>query len=118
MSKIMIADDDTAIIDSLQLMLEEDGYDVETTVDGETARDMKQQMPDLLLLDVWMLGIDGRDICRHLKALETTRHIPIIMYSANADISGSVKRAGADEFMTKPFQMQELLKLVRRYVSN
>ncbi len=114
--KILVADDDPAIVDSIQLMLELYDYEVSTTVDGETIYKMEMEYPDLLLLDIWMSGQDGREICKFLKNNPLTKHIPIIMFSASRDIIQSAKDAGADDFIAKPFQMDELLSKVAKYV--
>ena len=114
--KILVADDDPGIVDAIQIMLETVGYHVSTTVNGSTVRDMKDELPDLLLLDIWMSGQDGRDICRLLKQQATTKHIPIIMVSANKDTAKIAREAGADDFIAKPFEMSELLSKVEKYV--
>ena len=114
--KIMVADDDPAILEALTMMLEDAGYEVITTVDGETIYKMEKEFPDLLLLDIWMSGMDGRDICRHLKKQELTKDIPIIMISANKDTEQMAKESGADDFITKPFEMKKLLSLVESHV--
>lgn len=113
--KILVADDDPAIVDSLQILLELEGYEVDTTVNGETIYKMEKDYPDLLLLDIWMSGQDGRDICRFLKKNPSTKHIPIIMISASRDVTTSVKNAGADDFIAKPFEMEDLLAIVAKY---
>lgn len=114
--KIMVADDDPPIVDALKLMLELEGYEVVTTVDGATAQDMKEELPDLLLLDIWMSGMDGRDICKHLKSQDETKHIPIIMISASKDVQKSAQEAGADNFLAKPFEMDDLLAKVSKHI--
>jgi CheY-like chemotaxis protein len=113
--KILVADDDPSIVDAIALMLELYDYDVTTTVDGETIYKMEKNLPDLLLLDIWMSGQDGREICKYLKNNPTTKDIPIIMISASRDIVHSAKDAGADDFIAKPFQMEELLKKVENH---
>lgn len=113
--KILIADDDPAILDSVEIMLEMEGYDVDTTANGETIYKMKKDYPDVLLLDIWMSGQDGRDICKYLKKDPLTRHIPIIMVSASRDIMDSAKAAGADDFLAKPFEMDDLLGKIAKY---
>ena len=115
--KILIADDDPAILDSLKMILEFAGYDVSTTADGETVYKMEKEYPDVLLLDIWMSGQDGRDICKFLKKETHTKDIPIIMISASRDVKGSAKAAGADDFIAKPFEMEELLDKVKKYTS-
>jgi DNA-binding response OmpR family regulator len=112
--KIMIADDDPGIVDAVEMLLEFEGYTVTTTFDGSTVLDMKDELPDLLLLDIWMSGEDGRDICRKLKATTATKNIPIIMVSASRDIADSAMEAGADDFLAKPFEMDVLLKKIER----
>jgi DNA-binding response OmpR family regulator len=110
--KIMIADDDPGIVDAVEMLLEFEGYTVTSTVDGSTVLDMKEELPDLLLLDIWMSGEDGRDICKKLKSGNITKNIPVIMISASRDIKASAMAAGADDFLAKPFEMDELLKKI------
>lgn len=106
---ILIADDDPAILDSLQFMLTEAGYNVEGTADSREVKKLAQKKPNLLLLDIWMSGESGEDICKELKAADTTRNIPIIMISANRDTEDIARKAGADDFIEKPFEMDDLL---------
>lgn len=115
--KILVADDDPAILDAIKLMLEFENYEVSITVDGETIYKMEKDYPDLLLLDIWMSGQDGREICKYLKANPQTRQIPIIMISASRDIMQSAKDAGADDFIAKPFEMNELLDIVAKFIN-
>lgn len=116
--KIMVADDDPAIVDALTLMLEFEGYEVISTINGSTLFAMEEDLPDLLLLDIWMSGEDGKEICHRLKSQEHTKHIPIIMVSASRDIEKSARECGADDFLPKPFQMDELLEKVGKHVNN
>ncbi len=113
--KIMIADDDPGIVDAIEMLLEFEGYYVTSTVDGATVLDMKDELPDLLLLDIWMSGEDGRDICKKLKQVESTKNIPVIMISASRDIKESAMAAGADDFLAKPFEMSDLLDKIRSF---
>jgi DNA-binding response OmpR family regulator len=111
--KIMIADDDPGIVDAIEMLLEFEGYNVSSTVNGTTVLDMKDELPDLLLLDIWMSGEDGRDICKKLKQDQITKNIPVIMISASRDIKESALEAGADDFLAKPFEMNELLGKIK-----
>lgn len=115
--KILIADDDPAIVDSLRLMLELAEYEVYSTIDGEIMTMIEVQHPDLLILDIWMSGIDGRDICRAIKKDSHTKKIPIIMISASRDIKKSSKESGADDFLEKPFEMDDLLEKVEKHIN-
>lgn len=114
--KILLADDDPGIIDAVQMLLEDEGYEVETSVDGETIYKMEKNFPDLLLLDIWMSGVDGRDICRYLKQQDMTKDIPIIMISASRDIKNSAEEAGANDFLAKPFDINDLLEKVEKHI--
>lgn len=106
---IMIADDDPGIVDAIEMLLEFEGYDVRSTVNGGAVLEMTENLPDVLLLDIWMSGDDGRDICKKLKQDNATRNMPVIMMSASRDIKQSAMEAGADDFLAKPFEMNELL---------
>lgn len=116
--KILVADDDPAILDVIQLMLEDEGYEVETSVDGETIYTMEREYPDLLLLDIWMSGVDGRDICKYVKKNKHLKDIPILMFSANKDGAKIAHEAGAEGFIAKPFEMDDLLSKIKTMVYN
>lgn len=116
MKKIMIADDDPGIVDAVEIMLDFEGYEVSSTVNGATLLDMQTEFPDLLLLDIWMSGFDGRDICRKLKQKKNTKGIPIIMISASRDIERSAYEAGADDFLAKPFEITDLLGKIKKHL--
>lgn len=113
--RILVADDDPAILEVITLMLEDAGYEVDTSVNGETIEKVHGLLPDLILLDIWMSGMDGRDVCKHLRARKKTRHIPIVMVSANKDAKTIALDAGANDFLAKPFEMNKLLSLVEKY---
>lgn len=115
--KILIADDDVAILDATKMLLEIGGYEVRTALDGEAIREAFKNPPDLLLLDIWMSGEDGKDICKTLKADESTKRVPIILISAGRDVAESAQEAGADDFITKPFGMKQLLTKIAEYTS-
>lgn len=114
--KIMIVDDDEGILDALSMMLQYKGYEVSTCKNGNTILTMEQDFPDLLLLDIWMSGIDGRNVCKLLKEKLQTKKIPIIMISASKDIERSAIESGADDFLAKPFEMNELIKKIETYI--
>lgn len=115
--KVMIADDDPGILDAVQAMLEFGGYEVSSTVDGATVLAMDEDLPDLLLLDIWMSGTDGRDVCKALKNQAVSKLMPIIMISASTELERSAKEAGADDFLEKPFDMDELLSKVEFHLN-
>nr|BBH86499.1 hypothetical protein KTC_12500 [Thermosporothrix sp. COM3] len=114
--RILIADDDPAILDSLELILEDAGYEVITTGDGATIQDLVQMKPDLLLLDIWLSGWNGKDICATLKHNEQTKHLPVILFSASRETEAIARDAGADAFITKPFELDDLLDTLEQYL--
>ncbi len=115
---ILVADDDSAILDATSMILEDEGYNVQTSSDGNTIIGSKRTLPDLLLLDIWMSGKDGREICRQIKQNTSTKHIPVIMVSANRDTEKIAKEVGAEDFITKPFDIDELLVKVDKHLRN
>lgn len=115
---ILVVDDDPDILDALQFMLEDAGYSVKTTEKGEYAENLHDSnggLPDVILLDVLLSGKDGRLICQKLKSQEETRHIPIIMMSAHNNARQSVASVGADDFIAKPFEADDLLEKLAKY---
>lgn len=115
--RIMVADDDPAILDVMRMMLEFEGYEVLTTLNGGAVLKMETELPDLLLLDIRMSGADGRDICRKLKQSERTSKIPVVLVSAGKDIERSAIEAGANDFIAKPFEMIELLHKIEKNIN-
>jgi DNA-binding response OmpR family regulator len=116
--RVLVVDDDPDILDAIRLTLEDEGYAVTTTEKGEYAENLHDGnggLPDLIILDVLLSGKDGRTICRHLKSREETRHIPIIMISAHPDARESSQDVGADAFLAKPWDIDELLAIVAHY---
>lgn len=113
-------DDDSDILEVLQYILEDSGYEVETLSDGRNLFDtIKTHQPDLILLDIMLGGIDGRELCQKLKARKETHDIPVILISASHDISKSLHQAGApDDFIAKPFDIDVLLRSISRQLSN
>ncbi|MGA7730371.1 MAG: response regulator [Chloroflexia bacterium] len=112
--RILVIDDDTSILTSLELLLEDAGYDVQTsTKNGELIdAEIRARPPDLIILDILLSGHDGRTICKHLKGQEETRHIPIILISAHPNAGAMSTEAGADGFLAKPFDIEILLEQV------
>jgi DNA-binding response OmpR family regulator len=106
--KILVADDDRAIVDAICMYLEFEGYAVESTFDGSDVLSLAETLPDLIILDIWMSGVDGMEICRQLKKEKRVSHIPVLMISASRDLQRSAQQAGADGFLAKPFDMEEL----------
>lgn len=119
MKKILVVDDDEDVLETIQLILEIGGYDVEPLNDAELIFEhLADFEPDLILLDVVLGKIDGRVICSQIKSHEDTKHIPILMMSGLYDLK-EVKEmeCAPDDFMSKPFKMDLLLEKIEKLVN-
>ena len=111
--KILIADDDTNICDLLKLYLENEGYEIVTANNGiKTVSAFTIYEPDLVLLDIMMPGKDGWQVCREIREISSK---PIIMITAKSEVFDKVLglELGADDFITKPFDMKEVSARVK-----
>jgi CheY-like chemotaxis protein len=113
--RILVADDDLAILDAIKMILEDEGFLVQVVSNGEAVLQLQFDLPDLILLDIWMSGRDGGEICRQLKAQNHTARIPVIMVSANKDTADIARSVGAEDFIAKPFDIDELVGKVSMY---
>jgi DNA-binding response OmpR family regulator len=119
MQTILVVDDDKDILDVLQYILEDSGYKVDTLSDGHFLFDqIKQHMPDLILLDIMLGNMDGRELCRSVKAKLETHNIPVILISASHTISDSSQQnGGPDDFIAKPFDITVLLNSIEKQLA-
>jgi two-component system, cell cycle response regulator DivK len=112
LATIMVAEDNEPSRDALSRRLERRGYRILLAVDGEQAVSIaRSTLPDLILMDLGLPGIDGWEATRQLKADAATRHIPLIVLSAHAMINDRemALAAGGDDFDTKPVRFEQLL---------
>jgi DNA-binding response OmpR family regulator len=119
MQRILAVDDDKDILEVLQLILEDSGYEVETLADGHLLFDrIKKHQPDLIILDIMLGNMDGRELCRSVKANTETHDIPVILLSASHAITNSFKQNGnPDDFIAKPFDIDVLIQRVERQLA-
>lgn len=120
-AKILVADDDPAIQELIRLNLEIQGYQVIVASNGvETVRKAFSERPDLIILDILMPEIDGYEVMRLLKNSEETSNIPIIVLTAYASDAGALISwvEGAEGYLAKPFNPDELLMLVERVLAS
>jgi two-component system phosphate regulon response regulator PhoB len=114
--RILIVEDESALVEILRYNLEKEGFDVSTATDGEEALTaIEEQRPDLVILD-WMLPlVSGLEICRQLRRKGDTRDLPIIMLTARGEEADRVRglEVGADDYVAKPFSPSELIARVR-----
>lgn len=116
---ILIVDDDWMNRELLQVHLETEGYRVLYANNGQKALEMApRDLPDLILMDVRMPGLSGYETCQRLKADPTTQHIPILMMTAFDNDEAKLKglQSGADDFLTKPYDMMIVLARVRSLI--
>ncbi len=119
-AKVMLVDDTPANIDVMRKTLEPEGYNISMAPNGEVAlKVIPRSMPELILLDVMMPGIDGFETCRQLKANEATKGISIIFITAKSEIEDLVKgfSMGAVDYITKPFRQEEVTARVRSHLT-
>ena len=113
---VLLTDDDAAVLDVMTIILEEAGYSVSQARNGEDVLSKEKHQPDLILLDLSMAGMNGSVVCEHLKSQPSTQHIPVIIVSANNDIKEISERVGADGYLSKPFDMDDLVSTVEKYI--
>ncbi|MFN3742829.1 MAG: response regulator transcription factor [Anaerolineales bacterium] len=113
MLKILVIEDDPAILRLLQRGLTMEGYQVDTAVDGENGLKLFQErQPDLIVLDLMLPGIDGMEVCQRIRQKSK---VPILILTAKDAIQDRVEGldAGADDYLVKPFNLEELLARIR-----
>ena len=113
--KILVVDDERAVRESLRRALELEGYEIELAADGREALERleAESHPDMLVLDVLMPGVDGLEVCRRLRRAGS--RLPVLMLTARDAVENRVAGldAGADDYVTKPFALEELLARIR-----
>ena len=114
--KILVVDDERAVRESLRRALELEGYEIQLAVDGREALSVladEEPQPDAVILDVLMPGLDGLEVCRSLR--NAGNRVPVLMLTARDEVDNRVAGldAGADDYVTKPFALEELLARIR-----
>jgi two-component system response regulator MprA len=113
--KILVVDDERAVRESLRRALELEGYEIELAENGQEALDRldSESQPDAVVLDVLMPGVDGLEVCRRLR--KSGSSVPVLMLTARTQVEDRVEGldAGADDYLTKPFALEELLARLR-----
>ncbi|TCI42165.1 response regulator transcription factor [Exiguobacterium sp. SH3S2] len=111
--KILIVDDEVKMRRLLRLFLEDDGYTCIEAADGQEAMELISERPDLVMLDIMMPGTDGITLCRQIKALDA--ELPVVLLTARSDSETTIRGldAGADDYVTKPFEGNVLLARIR-----
>lgn len=113
MAKILVIDDDKPILDVVKTILSSEGYNVEIISHWpEVFGKIKSYRPDLIILDIFIEGSDGRVICKELKKSKTTVNIPVVLFSATHRLESYTKDSNAQGYLKKPFETSDLLNIV------
>lgn len=119
MNRVLVIDDEKNILLTLNMFLNKKGYIVKSISNGAEALDLAEKyMPDIILLDILLPGLNGYLLCRTLKGNYSTKHIPVIFMSAknqNEDIKQAFE-AGGDDYIIKPFTYQQIEKVINKYL--
>lgn len=117
--KILIVDDEVDLVETVRFPLEMEGFDTLVSYNGEDGLNQaRKEKPDLIILDLMLPKLDGYKVCRLLKFDERYKDIPILMLTAKTQEKDKIlgKETGADEYITKPFEMDYLLEKVKAYL--
>jgi two-component system alkaline phosphatase synthesis response regulator PhoP len=114
-ARVLVVDDDRAIVTVLQAALEDEGYEVLTAVNGGALPIARQQQPHLILLDIMMPGMDGVEVSRQLRADPATERIPIVAMSAATTLARLADQMPIDDRLAKPFDIDAIYGLVARW---
>lgn len=116
LKKIILFDDDEDILAICRYILEEDGWEVIAFTDCvNAAAKVEQYQPDIILMDNWIPDSGGIEATRAIKRVESIRDIPVIYFSANSDIQQLTEQAGAESYLAKPFDLNQLLAAVHHW---
>jgi DNA-binding response OmpR family regulator len=118
--KILVVDDEVDLVKTVSFSLEAEGYTVLVSYNGEDALNQaRKENPDLILLDIMLPKLDGYKVCRLLKFDERYKHIPVLMLTAKTQEKDKIvgMETGADEYIAKPFDMDELMEKIKAYLN-
>jgi len=116
--QILVVDDDPDIGIMIKMILEYSGYSVLVSDRGEQTEELiRNNHIDLLIMDMLLSGINGTDICRRLKRMTDTSQLPVMMISAHPNAKNTCLEAGADDFIAKPFDMDDILSKINSLVT-
>lgn len=118
-NKILIVDDEPDIVETLQFLVESEGFESIIAMDGEEAlKKAREESPSLVILDVMLPKINGYKVCRLLKFDNKYKHIPILMLTARSQEEDKAigEETGADEYITKPFEIDTLVEKIHFYL--
>jgi CheY-like chemotaxis protein len=121
MKKVIIVDDDTDILEAVSILLRDEDYVVVGVSDEDEAQAIEQlvkkEKPDVVLLDIFMGNVDGRELCKMIKSNADFKNIPVILMSAHTKTEDSAVKSKADAYISKPFEITQLIEIVDKFVN-
>jgi DNA-binding response OmpR family regulator len=117
--RVLVIDDDEDILEILNIVFQENGYEIVLSNTGEAAEHIRVIQPDIVLLDVRIVGSakSGPEICKEIKSQLETRHLPVMLVSGETDLAMIARECGADSYMSKPFDIFDLIAQVKEFLS-
>ena len=113
---ILVVEDDPQVARLISLVLKRNGHDAVVVSDGQSALDRaKEARPVMIFADLTIKGMGGEQLCSALKASPETKGIPYVIVSGDRDIAEKARVCGADDYMGKPFEFDDLIRLVNKY---
>ncbi|NRF41947.1 MULTISPECIES: response regulator [Pedobacter] len=116
--RVFLFDDNAEILELCTIILEDAGYDIKTSSTSNNIIDqVLSYVPDIIFMDNWLPDVGGIDATKELKGHETLKSIPVIYFSANNDVKALAAEAGADGYLSKPFDIQELEDIISKHLA-
>lgn len=113
---ILVVEDDPQVARLISLVLQRNGHKSQIVADGHSAlNSAREQRPAMIFADLTIKGMGGEALCSALKAQDETKDIPYVVVSGDRDIAEKAKLCGADDYMGKPFEFEDLIRLVNKY---
>jgi two-component system response regulator MtrA len=113
---ILVVEDDPQVARLISLVLQRNGHKAEVVADGQSALDAaRRQRPEMIFADLTIKGMSGEALCSALKSHAETKSIPYVVVSGDRDIAEKARQCGADDYMGKPFEFDDLIRLVNKY---
>jgi DNA-binding response OmpR family regulator len=118
MFQVLIVEDNVELLEMVALVLKSNGMEVDQLQNGDLLfQRLNEAVPDLILMDIYLGYADGRQLCRALKKDNKWKTIPVILYSAGNISHSSIRESGADAFISKPFDVWQLVHLIQQKAS-
>jgi CheY-like chemotaxis protein len=115
LSKVLIVDDNASIVKVMRLLLEREGYQVQSGDDAGVFHLAESWQPTVILMDLRLPNLNGIEACRELKRNPVTSTIPVVLLTADTEAEGLVATSGADDLLMKPFRNNDLLETIRKH---